>query len=163
MFKLWECHKLQRCLYWPVRPNAETLLDSSPLCVMTSARYSLPGVSPVNMWLVCSAPSVCAPRVFPETSYSNTLNHTQTTGATFNTTSHSKVHLDSSQFWYFTILPSVCFPIWQGFQTKSTKSIYFWWHWQMEEVPCREELWHFLNLMMYNNSREHQREGDTRS
>lgn len=32
-----------------VRPYAEMLLVSSPLCVMTSERYSLPGISPENM------------------------------------------------------------------------------------------------------------------
>lgn len=33
----------------PVRPSTAALLASSPLCVMTSVRYSLPGVSPENM------------------------------------------------------------------------------------------------------------------
>lgn len=59
-------------LYLPVRPNTETLLVSSPLYVMTSLRYSLPGISPGNMWLVWSALSIWDPRMAPETSYNST-------------------------------------------------------------------------------------------
>lgn len=75
-----------------VRPNAETLLVKSPLCVMTSARYSLPGTSAVKVWLVCSAPRVWAPRVDPETSYNTTLRNRETNKSAWD--SNWELHWD---------------------------------------------------------------------
>lgn len=75
---------LSLCLFVSVwrhlhgRPSDETLLVSSPLCVMTSARYSLPGISPENMWLVCSGPNVWALREALKTSYRITLTQKET-------------------------------------------------------------------------------------